>query len=639
MENDERQQFENVLAALLANPALAEFHAQIREFEVELRADPEPLHTIMQREGPVDLLVQLQLAGYLDEEQQLQQLPAPAIVEDYSLFPPSPERELELSRLPDLATRLETIREIIQAKAVGKGSAQDRQNVTTFIFLHDPQPSRVDGQNDENPRIKALSQLNSCLNGLEGTKWPTGFHLHCEGQTVGPIAGIFFAGDLSQAGGDYDWIDQFIHEPPSFKGGWEVAMTRYLFQKDFSYRSSAVKTRYANAYFGLGNHDIQTEYAPKVGWWWRWAGCNSWQAFSEPADYNRYQMWNFICQAHTGVWGRKTHVTPVTAIDGTGDASAYCWKSHSLNYCVNLGPVDVFQMHVYGGDSENGREDGIAWLKNQLAQRDISRPIIIVQHYAFDSVSDKQPNWTRAQRDAFLRILEPYNVIALLTGHVHNPGNFPDGIQIPNSTKYFMQFRPGMCSDFGGFALARVSDSSFDILQGSTKTGAITWVKGYSQNISNTTNASTRVLEGNIMPVTFISWTAEHVVPSRSSRGYLLGDFSVVSGQTYRISAVFDYLAQGDTPPPEFPGIAYHLSCVINGAVGPQIPGGILSGGTAWMWVKGAIMGLFTSSATGLCELYMVIEAPSISGTGAIHDFKLTVEVFQPPSQESQIAS
>ncbi len=643
MEKSERDIFEEALTSLLANPALGEFHEQLRELQAELNADPSPIRTIAQRGRAADLLLQLQLGGYLDEEPPLQQ-PPPVIVEDYGLYPPSPEKEVELSRLPSLEERLDLIRKIMQEETSAGRAAQSDQNVTTFLFLHDPQPSRVQGRDDDNPRVQSLSQLNTCLNQIDQWTWPRGFHLRCEGQPIGPIAGIFFAGDLCQAGGDYDFFDQLVHLPWSFRGGWELAIMRHLFQKSFVYPSKATKTKYDKVYFGLGNHDVQTEYHPAVGWRWGWAGCNSFLPFSSADDYNRYQMWNFVCQMHTGVWGQTKPVIPVTTIDGTGDAGSYCWKEHSLNYCVNLGPVDLFQMHVYGGDRENGRADGLSWLKDQLALRDISRPIIIVQHYSFDITSDEQPNWTKAQRDAFLAVLEPYNVIALLTGHAHAAGAFPDIIPIPHSTKTFDQFRPGMCSDYGGFALMRVSDISFDTIQGSTVKGKIEWIKGYSKSISNTTNTTTQVLEGKIMPVTFITWDGGAVFPSGTGPyvGYTLGAaFPVEGGRTYRISAVFDYLAQGPDPlPSQFPGIDYRLSTTINETPGPQIPGGTLSGGTRYAWVKGAIMGLFAPGSSGDCQLRLVIAGPPyISGTGTIANLKLTVEEFQPTLSANQGAS
>jgi hypothetical protein len=36
----------------------------------------------------------------------------------------------------------------------------------TFIFLQDPQPTQTDIENDNDPRIKRLSQLNGCLNSI-----------------------------------------------------------------------------------------------------------------------------------------------------------------------------------------------------------------------------------------------------------------------------------------------------------------------------------------------------------------------------------------------------------------------------------------------------------------------------------------
>ncbi len=111
---------------------------------------------------------------------------------------------------------------------------------------------------------------------------------------------------------------------------------------------------------------------------------------------------------------------------------------------VDLRPVDVYQLHRYGGNSEFGRESGLNWLKNKLALKGYRRPVIIVQHFEFslnsfsipDSNSkDTDTTWSVARRDILLEVLLPYNVIALLVGHLHNPAvAIPnDKIQLPNA--------------------------------------------------------------------------------------------------------------------------------------------------------------------------------------------------------------
>lgn len=138
-------------------------------------------------------------------------------------------------------------------------------------------------------------------------------------------------------------------------------------------------------------------------------------------------MWNFICQKHRGVftncvfqWATQPTSTP-TFIDATRATSneVFYWTEHSFNYLVDLGPVDVYQLHVYGGDTEHGRASGMQFLKDNLRSGGPLRPVIVVQHYDFGSFSIPAW-WTETQRDALLNVLEPYNVIAFLMGHEHN---------------------------------------------------------------------------------------------------------------------------------------------------------------------------------------------------------------------------
>ncbi|HEY0757350.1 MAG TPA: hypothetical protein VGD98_25580 [Ktedonobacteraceae bacterium] len=129
----------------------------------------------------------------------------------------------------------------------------------------------------------------------------------------------------------------------------------------------------------------------------------------------------------------------------------------------------------------------------------------------------------------------------------------------------------------------------------------------------------------------FISWAGGSIYPNGQ---YTLGSvFPLEGGKHYKISATFDYLAQGDTPPANFPGFLYKLA--LSGINGPQIPGGVLSGGTAWVWMKGSVLGLFTpSTSSNNCQLLLVTDALNLSGTGKIANFACwleQVELASPP--------
>ncbi|KAI0044067.1 hypothetical protein FA95DRAFT_1562619 [Auriscalpium vulgare] len=364
------------------------------------------------------------------------------------------------------------------------GTAADPAAPTTFLFLADPQQWRSDNDPSPNYRKQSCSDLNVALNALDSSSYPTNFGLSCGGKPIGSVNVVFFGGDLCQTGGDYSAEDQFLHVPPTFHGGSELVKARALYQAGFSNDQGVTLLKYNPKYFGLGNHDVQSDYTPAVGWYkGRWAG-----DFSLPHNYWRYQMWNFITQMHTGydqlLLPASKAVYPIgwQNIDSDAGKGTFEYEDHSLNYVVDLGPVDVFQLHVYGGDSDNDRESGIDWLKGKLAERGQTRPIIIVQHYLFSETIENggiTPCWTNAQRDALVTILAPYNIIAFLVGHNHGVGPFPNSIPVPtqNPTRFVPEFRPG-CAFNQNFALVRVTPSTLDVLYGTAASQKISWTYG-----------------------------------------------------------------------------------------------------------------------------------------------------------------
>jgi cytolysin (calcineurin-like family phosphatase) len=365
----------------------------------------------------------------------------------------------------------------VPAEAAAKPSMAGR-SVTTFVFISDPQPNIAQGRNNANERLVILSHLNDALNALDSNsvRWPDGFALTCDTERITPIDAIFIGGDLGQTGGDYNAMDQVIRTPLDYQGGWELQATRHLFQWGFQSDTDirATRTKYPRTYFGLGNHDIQTDYHPIVPWYPN----RPVYELHSPVDYWRDQMWNFICQMHAGVrvTGYAAPAYPVTAIDADGDGG-YDWGAHSFNYMVDLGPVDVYQMHRYGGDTDDGRSDGMDWLRGRLMRGGPNRPVIIVQHYGFVTL-DGHPIWTEKQRDAFLDVLAPYNVIALLTGHTHDPSEFDQPVPVRGRVNPFREFRPGGACDRGVFAAVRVSRTTLDVLFGNGISGSATWTSG-----------------------------------------------------------------------------------------------------------------------------------------------------------------
>ncbi|KAI0055981.1 hypothetical protein BV25DRAFT_1669401 [Artomyces pyxidatus] len=362
--------------------------------------------------------------------------------------------------------------------------AVDPAAPTTFIFLADPQQYRSDNDPSPNYRKISCSDLNDALNTLDSAKWPTGFGISCGGQAIGGISSVFFGGDMCQTGGDHSADDQFSNKPPTFTGGSELVKARSLYQRGFKNSQGVTLLKYDPKYFGLGNHDVQSQYTPAIGWYkGRWSG-----DFSLPSNYWRYQMWNFISQMHTGyhqlLLPDSNAIYPIDwqNIDSEIGKGTYAYDDYSLNYVVDLGPVDVFQLHVYGGDSDNDRQDGIGWLQGKLADRGQTRPIIIVQHYLFSETVENggiTPCWTNAQRDRLLNILSPYNIIGFFVGHNHGTGLLPNNIPVPtqNPTRNVPEFRPG-CAFNQNFALVRVTPSTLDVMYGTAANKQISWTNG-----------------------------------------------------------------------------------------------------------------------------------------------------------------
>ncbi|KAI0055988.1 Metallo-dependent phosphatase, partial [Artomyces pyxidatus] len=352
----------------------------------------------------------------------------------------------------------------------------------TFIFLADPQQDRDD---DGNYRKINCSDLNVALNTLDSSNWPTNFKISCAGQPIGKINAVFFAGDMCQNGGDRSAKDQRERRPPTYDGGSELIKSRSLYQTGFDAKLSDVDLlKYDPKYFGLGNHDFQSDYTTAIGWYkGRWS-----LDFSLPENYWRYQMWNFISQMHTGYrqpllpYSNPVYPIDWQNIDTDYGKGTFDYENYSLNYVINLGPVDIYQLHRYGGDNNNGRQDGIGWLEGKLAARGTTRPIIIVQHYLFSQTIENggvTPSWTDAQRNRLLTILSPYNIIAFFVGHDHTTGPLPNSVPVPtlHPTRNVPEFRPG-CAFNQNFALARVTPSTMDVLYGTVAEQQVVWTDG-----------------------------------------------------------------------------------------------------------------------------------------------------------------
>jgi hypothetical protein len=262
----------------------------------------------------------------------------------------------------------------------------------TFIFLQDPQPTQNDIENDNDPRIKRLSQLNASLNSISTVKWPNNDKLNhvFQGTVIGKPKFYIFDGDLCQSGGKYEWKDQFDQTPLTYAGGPQLAYIRYLFDNKWVppswFKSQMIRSNVDTVYFGLGNHDIQSTDHPNVPW----LGFNL-KFEGSHEGYFWYQMWNFICQMHTGLKTKDGEVPPRFLITGTIDdgrgTGNYHWTTQSFNYQLNFPSFSIIQLHRHGGDRMFGRNDRMEWLKEQLSNLGKTFPVIIVQHCWFNNRS------------------------------------------------------------------------------------------------------------------------------------------------------------------------------------------------------------------------------------------------------------
>jgi cytolysin (calcineurin-like family phosphatase) len=179
---------------------------------------------------------------------------------------------------------------------------------------------------------------------------------------------------------------------------------------------------------------------------------------------------------------------------------------YSDNYSWDWGGLHLVQMHRFAGDTRKGAASGIPWLKQDLAANAADgRPVIIFQHYGWDSFSIErwdparaifddadggQPHWwTDEERRTVLETIDGYNVIAIFHGHQHDT---PMIYKVGDLDL----FKP-KAGYMGGFAIARVSDSSIDVVLGEARPphGDVIFTNAFSKAISFGTSPKERAAQ------------------------------------------------------------------------------------------------------------------------------------------------
>jgi cytolysin (calcineurin-like family phosphatase) len=298
----------------------------------------------------------------------------------------------------------------------------------TFVFTSDPQfcgeaVYRVQSCQRWGRKDAVVDRQIAGINRLTEYSWPRNWSVRfsTEGRFNAPL-GVVLGGDLTESAGGF-----IGHN----KGGdqWRMFTDRYEHDRFEHGRDEAV--RYP-VYVGLGNHDL--EISPRDR--------------RLPRDLYRNRMWNYVKQRHSGP------NAPVAVDDFDPDSHSYSWK---------WGGVHLVQLHRFGGDTRHNLPSSLPWLKRNLKRHaGDGRPVIIFQHYGFESGNSVGPNrrsrskWTPFEMDQFEGVIRGYNVMGLFHGHDH-------WTQQPYRWRGYNVFSPG-AAHFGQFAIVHINSETMDVV-------------------------------------------------------------------------------------------------------------------------------------------------------------------------------
>ncbi len=246
--------------------------------------------------------------------------------------------------------------------------------------------------------------------------WPSGRGFAAEGERVGAPRGVIIAGDLTQNGqaGRNPLGEWYTEERYSFdlagEYGVEVAGPRMsaelgLFLRDYGLRGddglNLHKLRW-RVFEGYGNHDFDVLERVSL----------LYQGQAPAVDV--VSIRNRVRRG----WPEVRRIAP-------GNAGHYSWDWEAL-HLVQLNLVAADRPPAAGQPTRDPRS-ALTFLKEDLAAEvgASCRPVLVVMHYGFDPFSAEVRWWDQDQRDALLAALRPYNVAAILHGHVHETRAYP----------------------------------------------------------------------------------------------------------------------------------------------------------------------------------------------------------------------
>jgi cytolysin (calcineurin-like family phosphatase) len=311
----------------------------------------------------------------------------------------------------------------------------------TFLFVADVHACRMAGGlspncQQEGKTDAALLRSVAALNGLGEKEWPAEINgiatgLRSAGSRIGRPLGLVVGGDMTDDGGGQ------VTQPSE---GTQLLQFSQRYQQGVG-----LDRVHVPVYVGLGNHDLDQNGPPNH------------------VDWYRREMRDYVEVNHrAGVFFKP----PVPATSYDVDTDCYSW---------DWGGLHLVQTHRFAGDTGHGAVSSLPWLKQDLATYAADgRPVVLFQHYGWDVFSIERwdaakgtfdddgtgpPHWwSEADRQALLAALKSYNVIGIFHGHQHETPMIyrGEGLDLFKPKAAFM----------GGFALARVTGDSMDVVIG-----------------------------------------------------------------------------------------------------------------------------------------------------------------------------